>query len=112
MDVHLVLDNRLLADARAGAGVPEQTPAAALVRLALARLARWPDAAAWTVARIDEPMGAYEHGQRVHDRLVQLVREAGGLAEGEPLTDAAWSAYDAQCEAARAAAAGATGAAL
>jgi Arc/MetJ family transcription regulator len=49
-DTHIRVDESLIAAAREAAGLPHIT-LPSLVRLALAKLAGWPDAAALTAAR-------------------------------------------------------------
>ena len=51
-DVHARVPEPLLEAARAAPDVPAGLGLAALVRLALARLCGWPDAAVQTIARI------------------------------------------------------------
>ena len=49
---HVRIPARLIADARRAAELPADTRPADLIKLALARLAGWPDAAAETIARL------------------------------------------------------------
>jgi hypothetical protein len=50
-DVHVAIPEGLADDARRVAQLPEHTTVQALIRLALAKLANWPEAAAATIAR-------------------------------------------------------------
>lgn len=50
-DIHVAVPEALADDARRAAQLPARTSVQALIRLALARLAGWPDSAALTVAR-------------------------------------------------------------
>jgi hypothetical protein len=49
--VHVAIPEGLADDARRAAELPPRTPVQALIRLALAKLANWPDAAATAVSR-------------------------------------------------------------
>lgn len=56
-DVHIRVDDQLADAARRGAGLPADVGLAAVIRLALAKLAGWPDAAASYAARISREAG-------------------------------------------------------